>query len=93
LLNDDGLEHSIWLGLMRAFLLRNLLAADGSCWIQLDDNEAQYCKVLAMRSLAATTSSPMWSGISPTQYEATHSSSHPHMSTFWFTQRIARSFG
>jgi adenine-specific DNA-methyltransferase len=46
---EDGLEHSIWLGLIRErlALLRNLLAADGSCWIQLDDNEAQYCKVLA----------------------------------------------
>lgn len=46
---EDGLEHSIWLGLIRErlVLLRNLLAADGSCWIQLDDNEAQYCKVLA----------------------------------------------
>lgn len=46
---EDGLEHSIWLGLIRErlTLLRNLLASDGSCWIQLDDNEAQYCKVLA----------------------------------------------
>jgi adenine-specific DNA-methyltransferase len=46
---EDGLEHSIWLGLIRErlALLRNLLAEDGSCWIQLDDNEAQYCKVLA----------------------------------------------
>ncbi|HID4139583.1 TPA: site-specific DNA-methyltransferase, partial [Escherichia coli] len=46
---EDGLEHSIWLGLIRErlTLLRNLLSKDGSCWIQLDDNEAQYCKVLA----------------------------------------------
>lgn len=46
---EDGLEHSIWLGLIRErlTLLRNLLSEDGSCWIQLDDNEAQYCKVLA----------------------------------------------
>nr|WP_315221120.1 site-specific DNA-methyltransferase [uncultured Duganella sp.] len=46
---EDGLEHSIWLGLIRErlTLLRNLLTDDGSCWIQLDDNEAQYCKVLA----------------------------------------------
>lgn len=46
---EDGLEHSIWLGLIRErlALLRNLLSKDGSCWIQLDDNEAQYCKVLA----------------------------------------------
>ena len=46
---DDGLEHSIWLRLMRARLelLRNLLTADGSLWISLDDNEAHYFKVLA----------------------------------------------
>lgn len=45
---DDGLEHSIWLGLMRDRLeiLRNLLADDGSIWITIDDNEAHYLKVL-----------------------------------------------
>ena len=45
---DDGLEHSIWLNLMRErlMLLRNLLADDGSIWVQLDDNEVHYCKVL-----------------------------------------------
>jgi len=45
---DDGLEHSIWLGLMRDRLeiLRNLLADDGSLWITIDDNEAHYLKVL-----------------------------------------------
>ena len=44
---DDGLEHSIWLGLMRERLelLHRLLANDGSIWITLDDNEAHYCKV------------------------------------------------
>jgi len=45
---EDGLEHSIWLTMIRERLeyLRALLAADGSCWVQLDDNEAHYCKVL-----------------------------------------------
>ena len=45
---DDGLEHSIWLGLMRDRLeiLRRLLADDGSLWITIDDNEAHYLKVL-----------------------------------------------
>lgn len=45
---DDGLEHSIWLGLMRDRLeiLRRLLSADGSLWITIDDNEAHYLKVL-----------------------------------------------
>lgn len=45
---DDGLEHSIWLSLMRDRLeiIRNLLAEEGSLWITIDDNEAHYLKVL-----------------------------------------------
>ena len=45
---DDGLEHSIWLGLMRdrLELIKRLLAEDGSLWITIDDNEAHYLKVL-----------------------------------------------
>lgn len=45
---DDGLEHSIWLGLMRDRLevIHRLLADDGSLWITIDDNEAHYLKVL-----------------------------------------------
>ncbi|MCP9471973.1 MAG: site-specific DNA-methyltransferase [Nitrospira sp.] len=45
---DDGLEHSLWLSLIRdrIELLRHLLAGDGSIWITLDDNEAHYMKVL-----------------------------------------------
>jgi adenine-specific DNA-methyltransferase len=45
---DDGVEHSIWLGLMRDRLeiIRRLLAEDGSLWITIDDNEAHYLKVL-----------------------------------------------
>lgn len=45
---DDGLEHSIWLTLMRdrLELLATLLRPDGSLWVTLDDNEAHYLKVL-----------------------------------------------
>lgn len=45
---DDGLEHSIWLSLMRDRLeiIRQLLSDDGSLWITIDDNEAHYLKVL-----------------------------------------------
>lgn len=45
---DDGLEHSIWLGLMRDRLeiIKRLLADDGSLWITIDDNECHYLKVL-----------------------------------------------
>ena len=45
---DDGIEHSIWLGLMRdrMELLHKLLAKDGSIWISIDDNEQAYFKVM-----------------------------------------------
>ena len=45
---DDGLEHSLWLSLMRdrLELIRELLTTDGSLWIAIDDNEAHYLKVL-----------------------------------------------
>ena len=45
---DDGVEHSIWLSLMRDRLeiIRRLLSDDGSLWITIDDNEAHYLKVL-----------------------------------------------
>lgn len=45
---DDNLEHSIWLGLMRKrlILLRELLSEEGTIWIQIDDEEQAYLKVL-----------------------------------------------
>jgi adenine-specific DNA-methyltransferase len=45
---DDGLEHSAWLTLMRERLsiLWNLLSADGSIWVSIDDYEMPYLRVL-----------------------------------------------
>ncbi len=45
---DDGIEHSIWLSLMRERLeiLWRLLSKDGSIWISIDDDEQAYLKVL-----------------------------------------------
>jgi adenine-specific DNA-methyltransferase len=45
---DDGLEHSIWLSMMRDRLeiIRKLLSEDGSLWITIDDTEAHYLKVI-----------------------------------------------
>ena len=45
---DDGIEHSLWLSLMRdrLELLRNLLSKSGAIWINIDDNESHYLKVL-----------------------------------------------
>ena len=45
---DDGVEHSIWLGLMRdrLELIKRLMSEDGSLWITIDDNECHYLKIL-----------------------------------------------
>jgi adenine-specific DNA-methyltransferase len=45
---DDGIEHSLWLSLMRdrLELLRRTLTDDGSIWVSIDDNEGHYLKVL-----------------------------------------------
>ena len=45
---DDNLEHSIWLRLMnsRFQLLHSLLAEDGVIFVQLNDEEMNYCKVM-----------------------------------------------
>jgi adenine-specific DNA-methyltransferase len=45
---DDGVEHSLWLSLMRdrLELLRRLLSSDGSIWISIDDHEMPYLRLL-----------------------------------------------
>jgi adenine-specific DNA-methyltransferase len=45
---DDNLEHSVWLSLIypRIELLRELLSEDGTIWINIDDDECHYLKVI-----------------------------------------------
>ena len=45
---DDGLEHSIWLGLIRDRLeiIKRLLAEEGTLFVHIDDNELGYLIVL-----------------------------------------------
>jgi adenine-specific DNA-methyltransferase len=45
---DDGIEHSLWLNLMkpRLEILKTLLHNDGSIWISIDAEESHYLKVL-----------------------------------------------
>jgi adenine-specific DNA-methyltransferase len=44
---DDGLEHSLWLSMMRdrVEILHRLLSIEGTLWITIDDNECHYLKV------------------------------------------------
>lgn len=41
---DDGIEHSLWLSLMRerCIILHRLLSEDGSMFVHIDDNELGY---------------------------------------------------
>ena len=46
---DDGLEHSIWLSLIRErleILWRLLHPAEGSIWVSIDDREVAYLRVI-----------------------------------------------
>lgn len=45
---DDGLEHSLWLGLLRDRLecIHTLLSNDGTLFVHIDDNELGYLIVL-----------------------------------------------
>ncbi|EEX4503107.1 TPA: DNA methyltransferase [Escherichia coli] len=45
---NDSFNHSTWLSFMknRVEIAKELLSEDGSIWINLDDNEAHYLKVL-----------------------------------------------
>lgn len=45
---DDNLEHSTWLSFMqsRLTLLKQLLTDNGTLFVQIDDNEQAYLKVL-----------------------------------------------
>jgi len=61
---EDGVEHSIWLGLIRDRLeiIKRLLSPDGSLWIAIDDNEGHYLKVLCdeIFGRSAFVSSMVW---------------------------------
>jgi adenine-specific DNA-methyltransferase len=81
---DDGLEHSIWLGLMRDRLeiIRRLLSEDGSLWITIDDNEAHYLKVLCDEVFGRTNfiCNVVWQKIFAPKSSARHiSASHDHL--------------
>jgi len=98
---DDGLEHSIWLSLMRDRLeiIRNLLSGDGSLWITIDDNEAHYLKVLCDEIFGRFNfvSNSIWQKkYAPSNDAKTLSEDHDHIlvyaknKSFWVPNRLAR---
>lgn len=83
---DDGLEHSIWLGMMRErlVLLRRLLSEDGSLWITIDDNECHYLKVLCDEIFGRNNfiASIAWEKDAGRKNDTSISSSHDHVLIF-----------
>ena len=97
---DDGLEHSIWLGLMRDRLeiIRRLLSEDGSLWITIDDNEAHYLKVLCDEVFGRNNfvSNLVWEKAdSPRNSARQFSTDHDHVLVFsknadWIPRKLER---
>jgi adenine-specific DNA-methyltransferase len=99
---DDGIEHSLWLSLMRDRLeiLRRLLADDGSIWVSLDDNEGHYCKVVMdeIFGRANFVTNMVWQKkYAPANDAIWFSDSHDHILVFaknkekWRPNRLERS--
>ena len=80
---DDGIEHSLWLSLMRdrMIILRNLLHTDGSLWITIDDNEVHYLKVLCDEVFGRQNfvSNVVWQKRTSPDVRATIGTGHDHI--------------
>jgi adenine-specific DNA-methyltransferase len=80
---DDGVEHSVWLSLMRDRLeiLKRLLSADGSLWITIDDNECHYLKVLCdeVFGRSAFIANVVWQKRTSRENRAAIGSAHDHV--------------
>jgi adenine-specific DNA-methyltransferase len=98
---DDGVEHSLWLGMMRdrIELLRRLLAVSGSLWITLDDNGHAYRRVLCDEIFGRTNfvGSLAWhKRVSPANDGKYFSADHDHIFVFakdiesWRSNRLPK---
>jgi adenine-specific DNA-methyltransferase len=97
---DDGVEHSLWLSLMRdrLELIHKLLSDDGTLWVTIDDNETHYLKVLCdeVFGRANFVSNIIWQKAdSPRNSARQFSTDHDHLLVFsrnpeWTPRRLAR---
>lgn len=97
---DDGVEHSLWLSLMRDRLeiIRRLLSEDGSLWITIDDNEAHYLKIMCdeVFGRANFVANIIWEKAdSPRNSARQFSTDHDHVLVFsknpeWLPRRLSR---
>lgn len=99
---DDGVEHSVWLSLMRDRLdiIRRLLSDDGSLWITIDDNECHYLKVLCDEIFGRTNfmASIAWQKVYTSKNSAKYfSEMHDHLLVYanskdkWNLNQLPRS--
>lgn len=83
---DDGIEHSLWLSLMRdrVELIRRLLCEEGSLWITIDDNECHYLKVMCDEIFGRHNfvASAVWEKDKGGRGDADISSSHDYVLIF-----------
>jgi len=89
---DDGVEHSIWLSLMRDRLeiIRRLLKDDGSLWITIDDNECHYLKVMCDEVFGRTNfvANVVWEKVyTPKSNGRGLSADHDHILVFSKSER------
>lgn len=80
---DDGIEHSVWLSMMRDRLkiLKSLLRDDGSLWITIDDNESHYLKVLCDEIFGRGNfvANIVWQKRTSPDFRATIGAGHDHI--------------
>lgn len=80
---DDGLEHSVWLTMMRDRLveIKKLLSPQGSIWVHLDDTEMAHCKALLDEVFGpeAFVTTVVWEKRYSRSNDATFSSSHDYL--------------
>jgi len=83
---DDGVEHSLWLSLMRDRLeiLRRLLRDDGSLWVNIDDAEGHYLKLLLDEIMGRSNfiASMVWEKDSGRKNDTDVSTSHDYILLF-----------
>jgi len=89
---DDGVEHSIWLSLIRDRLeiLHRLLTECGSLWVTLDDNEAHYFKIVADEIFGRTNfvASMVWEKDAGRKNDTDISTSHDYVFLYAKDRRI-----
>ncbi|MHB1298029.1 MAG: site-specific DNA-methyltransferase [Gemmatimonadaceae bacterium] len=92
---DDGIEHSLWLSMMRERLeiLRRLMTDEGTLWISIDDNEAHYLKVMCDEIFGRTNfvASIVWERTTSSRNDAQYfSSSHDYVLVYARDKAVLR---